>query len=65
MEKTKLNHLEEQFIKEAGHFTLHFDAGGIPYAVGAQGKSNLFTMEVEEYQNQDGTSNYHLVQPES
>lgn len=50
--KRDLTEKELQFVKEAkaGGFLIGYDDNGAPFAQGAEGTDNLFSMEVESAQ---------------
>jgi hypothetical protein len=60
--KTELTKAEKDFVKEAkkAFFSVIFDNGGHPYAVGADHNSRCFSMEVTEIPDHDGGATYYL-----
>lgn len=61
--KRQLTEIEQAFVKEAGAggFGLGYDDNGAPFAHGAEGTDNLFSMEVESLPDgDDGTWCYFL-----
>lgn len=62
MKTRTLTDLEKQFVTEAeaGGFGLSYDDDGKPYAQGADKTGNLFSMDVEEKSDGEGSSLYFI-----
>ena len=62
MKTRQLTAAEKQFVKEAeeGHFMVAYEDDGTPFALGASGTDNLFTMQVDERPEPDGGACYTL-----
>ncbi len=60
--KRTLTEAEQQFVNEAdaGGFTVVYEDDGKPYAMGADKTGNLFSMDVEERPDGEGSSLYYL-----
>ncbi len=60
--KRTLTETEQQFVTEAeaGGFGLSYDDEGKPFAQGADKTGNLFSMDVEERPDGEGSSLYFL-----